>query len=90
LMLALTVVGSQPRYEASRGLALALLLLTSWGILFTGWLNYLEAFVLHAWCEWCLGSASMVLILFLLAFFDWREFGADEPLDMMADEPTLS
>ena len=76
LTLALTVVGSQPRFEDSRALALALLLLTGWGMLFTAWLNYLEAFVLHAWCEWCLGSATMVLILFLLALMDWRELGS--------------
>ena len=41
-------------------------------MLFTAWLNYLEAFVIHAWCEWCLGSAAMVLILFVLAVVDWR------------------
>ena len=72
LMLALTVAGLQPRYESSRGLAVALVLLTGWGLLFTAWLNYLEAFVIHAWCEWCLGSASLVLILFVLALLDWR------------------
>jgi uncharacterized membrane protein len=48
-------------------------LVTAWGVLFTAWLNYLEAFVINAWCEWCLGSAAMVSILFLLAFLDWRE-----------------
>ena len=73
LMLALTVAGLQPRYESSRGLAVTLVLLTGWGLLFTAWLNYLEAFVIHAWCEWCLGSATMVLILFVLALMDWRE-----------------
>jgi len=48
-------------------------LLTGWGVVFTAWLNYLEAFVIHAWCEWCLGSAGMVLVLFVLALMDWRE-----------------
>jgi uncharacterized membrane protein len=42
-------------------------------VLFTAWLNYLEGFVIHAWCEWCLGSAAMVLLLFVLAVVDWRE-----------------
>lgn len=72
LMLALTVAGLQPRYESSRGLGIVLLLLSGWGLLFTAWLNYLEAFVIHAWCEWCLGSATLVLILFVLALLDWR------------------
>src|SRR5829696_9067297 len=72
LMLALSIVGLQPRYAESRGLALALVLLTGWGILFTAWLNYLEAFVINAWCEWCIGSAAMVVVLFILALLDWR------------------
>lgn len=73
LMLMLSVASLQERYADSRGLSLAMFLVTGWGVLFTGWLNYLEAFVIDAWCEWCLGSAAMVLILFVLAFLDWRE-----------------
>jgi uncharacterized membrane protein len=73
LMLALSIAGMQPRFEDSRRLSLAMVLLAGWGVLFTAWLNYLEAFVIHAWCEWCLGSAAMVVLLFLIAFLDWRE-----------------
>ena len=73
LMLVLSIAGLQERFEASRGLSLAMVLLSGWGVLFTAWLNYLEAFVIHAWCEWCLGSAAMVLMLFVLAVLDWRE-----------------
>jgi uncharacterized membrane protein len=73
LMLVLAIVGLQERYADSRGLSLILLLLAGWGALFTGWLNYLEAFVIHAWCEWCLFSAGMVLILFVLAALDYRD-----------------
>jgi uncharacterized membrane protein len=72
LMLALSLLGMQERYAESRGLSLGMLLLAGWGALFTAWLNYLEAFVIHAWCEWCLFSAAMVLILFILALVDWR------------------
>src|SRR4051794_22245352 len=79
-MLALTIAGLQPRFEDSRGLSLVMLLLTAWGALFTGWLNYLEAFVIHAWCEWCLFSAGMVLLLFILAALDYRDVSAGEPL----------
>ena len=73
LMLALAIAGLQPRFMDSRRLSLVMLLLTGWGVAFTAWLNYLEAFVIHAWCEWCLGSAGMVLVLFVLALMDWRE-----------------
>jgi uncharacterized membrane protein len=75
-MLILTIAGLQPRYAESRGLSLAMIVLTGWGVLFTAWLNYLEGFVIHAWCEWCLGSAAMVLLLFVLAALDFREIAA--------------
>ena len=73
LMLGLSIAGLQPRFAESRRLSLAILLLAGWGVLLTAWLNYLEGFVIHAWCEWCLGSATMVLLLFVLAVMDWRE-----------------
>jgi uncharacterized membrane protein len=80
VMLALTFAGLQERYADSPRLATITLVLTGWGVLFTAWLNYLEAFVIHAWCEWCLGSAAMVLILFVLALVEWREIHEIESL----------
>lgn len=73
LMLALSIAGLQERFSESRALALGILILSAWGALFTAWLNYLEAFVIHAWCEWCLFSAGMVFVLLLLAVLDYRE-----------------
>ena len=78
VMLVLSMLGMQERYADSRGLSLATLLFAAWGALFTGWLNYLEAFVIHAWCEWCLFSAGMVLVLFILAALDYRDTRALE------------
>jgi uncharacterized membrane protein len=78
LMLALSIAGIQARFADSPRLSLAMVLLAGWGVLFTAWLNYLEAFVIHAWCEWCLGSAGMVLLLFVLAVMDWRETRAPD------------
>jgi uncharacterized membrane protein len=72
LMLALAIAGTQPRHEDSTRLSLAMLILAGWGIAFTAWLNYLEGFVIHAWCEFCLGSAALVAVLFLLAVVDYR------------------
>lgn len=37
------------------------------GVVFSAWLTYLEAFVLHAWCVWCVVQAISVLLLFLLS-----------------------
>jgi uncharacterized membrane protein len=73
LMLVLSIAGLQPRFSDSRRLSLVVMLLAGWGVVFTAWLNYLEAFVINAWCEWCLGSAAMVVLLFVLAVTDLRE-----------------
>lgn len=72
-MLVLSIAGMQERYESSRTLSLLLIVLTGWGVLFTGWLNYLEGFVIHAWCEFCIGSAILVLLLFAIAILDRRD-----------------
>jgi uncharacterized membrane protein len=75
LVLVLTMAGLQERFAQSRSLALATLLLTAWGVIFTTWLTYLELFVIHAVCRWCLGSAAMVIALFGLAVSEWRTTG---------------
>lgn len=61
----------QDRFAGSRNLALALVLLTGWGVLFSAWLTYLELFVIHAICRWCVASAVIAVVLFALALVDW-------------------
>jgi uncharacterized membrane protein len=72
-VLALAFAGIQPRFAESRGLATAMLALTAWGVVFSSWLTYLEWRVIYARCQWCIVSAALVAVLFLLALFDWRE-----------------
>jgi uncharacterized membrane protein len=72
----LTVVSVQDRFATSRRLSLALLLLTGWGALFSGWLTGLEEFSIHAWCQWCLTSAAIALLLFVVSLLDWRSTSA--------------
>jgi len=81
LVFVLAVAGLQERFAESRSLALGLLLVTGWGVLFTGWLTYLELFVIEAICRWCVGSAVIVLMLFLLALWDWRGEHAAWPVE---------
>lgn len=69
----MSIVATQERFESARGLSLALLLLTGWGVLFTIRLTYLELFRIHAICRWCVASATMVLLLFVLALWSWTE-----------------
>ena len=75
LVLALALVGVQERFADSPRLTTALLFLTGAGLLFSLWLTYLELFVIHAICRWCVGSAVMTLVLFGLALWDRRVAG---------------
>jgi uncharacterized membrane protein len=73
--LALVVVGIQERYADSRALSLALVALTGWGVLFSGWLTYLELFVIDAICIWCVTSAVIVLVMFGVSVAEYLETG---------------
>jgi uncharacterized membrane protein len=75
--LALAFTSVQERYADSRKMAVALSVLTGWGTLFSAWLTYLELFVIHAICIWCVTSAGIVLVMFLVSLADLRDFSAD-------------
>jgi uncharacterized membrane protein len=68
----LALVSLQDRFADSRGVSLGLLLLTGWGAVFSAWLTYLEAGPIGAWCQWCIASAIVAALLFLVSFLDWR------------------
>jgi uncharacterized membrane protein len=80
-VLALALAGLQERWVASRTLSLAMLLLTGWGAVFTAWLTYLELAVIDAICRWCVGSAAIVFVLFVLAILDYRAMRASPASD---------
>jgi uncharacterized membrane protein len=44
------------------------------GIGFSGWLTYLEAARIHAWCQWCVGSAIVMTLLAITLV--WRMIAA--------------
>ena len=71
-VLALSIVGLQDRFAESRGFATLMLALTGWGAVFSSWLTYLEAGPIGAWCQWCIGSAVVAALLFVVALLDWR------------------
>ena len=75
--LALLLVGIQERYADSRTISLVLVGLTGWGVLFSGWLTYLELFVIDAICMWCVISAIIVAIMFVISVADLRDFRAE-------------
>jgi uncharacterized membrane protein len=72
-VLAMALAGTTERWENSPTLATSMLLLTGWGALFSLWLTGLELFVIHAICQWCVGSATIAVVLFIVSLLDWRE-----------------
>lgn len=66
----LAVVGVQGPFADSKRMAWLLVALTGWGFLFSGYLTALEAFVINAWCQWCVVSAVIASFIFVLAVLD--------------------
>jgi uncharacterized membrane protein len=72
-LLVLAMLGVQPRFQGERWLALALFGVSAVGVVFSGYLTFLEAFVIHAWCQWCVISAILVTLIFLLSIPGLRQ-----------------
>jgi uncharacterized membrane protein len=84
-VLALAFAGIQERFADSRAISVALTALTGWGVLFSGWLTYLELFVIDAICMWCVISAIIVLVMFFVTVADLRDFSVGTELEQGAD-----
>ena len=74
-MFALSVAGSFGRLEESRPVGLALAVMSGGGVLFSGWLTFVEIAWLHAICRYCVVSACLVVVLFVLSALDLRAEG---------------
>jgi uncharacterized membrane protein len=72
VMLALAFLALQPRYAGRSGPSNLFLFLAGGALVFTAYLTYLELFVIHAICRWCVTSATIVVAIFLLALYDRR------------------
>ncbi|HEU0014957.1 MAG TPA: vitamin K epoxide reductase family protein [Longimicrobium sp.] len=67
LLLIVSMLGLQPRWAGERWVALAIFALAAVGLAFSGYLTFLEARVIHAWCQWCVVSAILMTLIFLLS-----------------------
>src|SRR5215210_830637 len=75
-VLGMALAGVTPRFAESVSLSRVLLGVTAIGLLFSLWLTYLELFVIDAICQWCVISAIVATILFVLSWLDLREVTA--------------
>lgn len=69
LVIILTGIYWQTKY---RYIPALLLTLTTVGLLVGAYLIYLQAFVLHAFCQYCLTSELIDFLLFDVAWWIWR------------------
>ena len=76
VVLTLALMGLSGRFVESARLSETLVALTGFGLLFSLWLTYLELFVIHAICQWCVISAILATILFVLSWLDLRDIKA--------------
>ena len=71
-ILAAALAALQPAALERRRPALLLAALATGGVLFSAWLTYLELFVIHAVCRWCVGSAVTITLIWLVSLYGLR------------------
>jgi uncharacterized membrane protein len=71
-LLLVSLAALQPSLSNRRWPATLLLWLTGLGVAFTVYLTYLELFVIQAVCRWCVGSAVIIVGIFIAVILDRR------------------
>ena len=69
----IALVGTSARLETSVAISTILVIQSAIGVLFSAWLTYLELAVIHAICIWCVTSAVVVTLIFLVSVAELRE-----------------
>jgi uncharacterized membrane protein len=67
------LAGTLPRFEDAPSISWLLAVWSAVGLAFSGWLTYLELAVIQAICIWCVVSAVLVTVIFVLSIADLRE-----------------
>jgi uncharacterized membrane protein len=73
VMFVLAVVSTWETYAESPAVSMLLLGVAGTGLIFSTYLTYLEHFVIHAICQWCVVSAILVLVIFVFCAIDYRD-----------------
>lgn len=66
-LLVLSLVGIQPRWADRWEPSAGLVAVSGVGVAYSAYLTYLEAEVIHAWCQWCVVSAVLITVIFAVA-----------------------
>ena len=71
-ILGVSLAGLNPAHLERRWPDTWLLLLSGAGLLVSAYLTYLELFVIHAICRWCVVSAVIIAIIFVVSLLARR------------------
>ena len=80
------LIALRPVAVGERKWSLLLVGLSTVGVVFTAYLTYLELFVIHAICRWCVGSAVVITVIWIVSLLSLRspalrtDRGASQPL----------
>lgn len=72
-VLVISLAGLAPALADRPWVSQLLVGITGFGAAFSLWLTYLELFVIHAVCQWCVISAILAVALFVIAWLDLRD-----------------
>jgi uncharacterized membrane protein len=71
-LLMLSLLALRPALAEQRWPATVLATMAAIGVVFTVYLTYLELFVIHAICWWCVASAFIIVAILILGLLDRR------------------
>jgi len=71
-LLAVAILGLRLAALPDRKWSVLLAGLASAGFLFTVYLTYIELFVIHAICRWCVGSAVIITLIWIVSLLSLR------------------
>ena len=86
-LFALSVAGTADRHAGSQTISLLLVAISAWSVVFSAWLTYLELFVIHAICIWCVTSAVILVLILVVSVVDLK--GAKGARGARGAEPLL-
>jgi uncharacterized membrane protein len=70
LLLGVSLAGLRPGLWGNRRLGLVLVVLGAGAFGFSAYLTGIEAFVIRAWCRWCVASAVIATLIFISTLFE--------------------
>ncbi len=71
-ILVVALAALRPSALADKKWNVLVVVLSTVGVLFTAYLTYLELFVIHAICRWCVGSAIIITSIWIVALLALR------------------